>query len=172
MIPPRQACLQFHENLDRPIPKHDGTDCEVCKEFEALIAAVSKDAGVQRDEAVREAGESRERIGRLEARLNETLRQLEEKAFDVLQAEINEWQRKTFPESTKDTVLKHLTREVKELRDTHNPEEAADCVMLLIAFADKSGVCLLDLVRKKFEICKKRQWGEPDDQGVREHVRE
>lgn len=171
MITPRQACLEFHENLGRPIPKHDGENCSVCKEFEALIAAVSKDVGVQRDEAVREAGESRERIGRLEARLNETLHQLEEKAFDVLQAEINEWQRKTFPESTEDTVLEHLTREVKELCDTRDPVEAADSVMLLVAFADKRGLCLLDLVRKKFEINKKRKWGEPDAQGVREHIR-
>ncbi len=171
MITPRQACLEFHENLSRPIPKHNGKDCPVCKEFEALMNAASKDAVAQRDDAVREAGESREKISLLEARLNETLRQLQEKAFDVLQAEINVWQRKTFPESTKETVLKHLSREVKELCDHQNPEEAADCTMLLLAFSEKCGICLLDAVRAKFEICKKREWGEPDAEGVREHVR-
>lgn len=93
-------------------------------------------------------------------------------AFDNFQVEVNEWQRKTFPESTKATVLTHLYREAKELREKGTPDEAADVLLLLIAFADKAGFSLFDAARDKFEICKARKWGQPDAQGVREHVRD
>lgn len=92
--------------------------------------------------------------------------------FEAFQRKVNRWQAKTFPESTIKTVLKHLTREVRELRKTNDPEEAADCLMLLIAFCGKKGVSLFKEVQAKFRICKKRKWGEPDADGVREHVRD
>lgn len=92
--------------------------------------------------------------------------------LDDFQREVGEWQARTFPESTKATVLTHLRREVRELRESGNPEEIADCLLLLIAYSNKAGVSLMDLARRKFEVCKAREWGEPDAQGVREHVRD
>lgn len=92
--------------------------------------------------------------------------------FDDFQREVGEWQARTFPESTRGTVAAHLGREVEELRESGDPEEIADCLLLLIAYAGKAGVSLMDLARRKFEVCKARKWGEPDAQGVREHVRD
>lgn len=92
--------------------------------------------------------------------------------LDRFQKEVNEWQAVTFPESTKETVLTHLKREAAEISLSQDPMEAADIFLLLMAFLGKSGVLLSTVAREKFEICKKRKWGEPDSEGVREHVRE
>ena len=49
--------------------------------------------------------------------------------------------------------------------------EAADCLLLLMHHAHKSGYSLQRAARDKFEMLKTRTWGEPDEQGVVEHVR-
>lgn len=50
--------------------------------------------------------------------------------------------------------------------------EAADVFLLLLHFSHRSGFSLMDEARRKLEINKRRQWGEPDAEGVVEHVRE
>ena len=90
--------------------------------------------------------------------------------LDTLQHLIGHWQRNTFPSNTKDSVLVHLAKEVKELQEGHDPSEAADCLFMLIRHAELEGYSLEDELWKKFQINKKRKWGAPDKDGVIEHV--
>jgi len=87
------------------------------------------------------------------------------------QNEVGTWGDKTFPASTPDSIVAHLAREVGELADHHDSEEASDCLLLLLHHAHREGYDLLAEARIKFEINKKRQWGEPDENGIVEHVR-
>jgi hypothetical protein len=77
-----------------------------------------------------------------------------------------------FPGGTPDSVVAHLKKEVEELAESHNPEEAADCLLLLLHHAHRCGYDLMIEAFKKFEINKKRKWGEPDESDVVEHIRE
>lgn len=90
----------------------------------------------------------------------------------TFQREVGEWGDKTFPGSTPNSVVAHLIKEIIELSESHDPEEGADCLLLLLHHAHKYGYDLLTEARKKFEINKKRRWGEPNKDGVVEHIRE
>ena len=88
------------------------------------------------------------------------------------QIQVGEWGDRTFPNGTPESIVAHLKREVKELAESHVPEEAADCFLLLLHHAHRCGYDLMIEAFKKFEINKKRKWGEPDKEGVIEHGRE
>lgn len=99
----------------------------------------------------------------------------EKKAWDALQKELGDWCDKTFPNSTPETIMRHLKKEVKELWESNaadRPHETADCIMLLLHLAHKDKTSARDRIRDKFEICKKRKWGKPDKHGVIQHVKE
>lgn len=109
---------------------------------------------------------------------------IEKEALDGLQTEIGTWSDITFPNSTPDTIMRHLWKEMDELQRDHEgdnifpkgktglPHEVADCIMLLLHLAHKRGFSARDAIREKFEICKKRKWGPPDKDGVVQHVKE
>lgn len=88
-----------------------------------------------------------------------------------LQLVIGRWQDKTFPSNTKDSVLVHLAKEVKELQADHSPEEAADCLFFLIRHANLEGYSLEHALWEKFQINKKRKWNAPNKDGVIEHTK-
>lgn len=92
------------------------------------------------------------------------------KSLSDLQREIGQWQAETFPASTLSSTIKHLQKEVGELDRDRSPEEAADCVILLIEVANHMGICLQTEVEIKDAINRLRQWGEPDEHGVVEHI--
>ena len=79
------------------------------------------------------------------------------------QRQVGEWGERTFPEGTPDSVVAHLRREVKELAESHDPEEAADCFILLLQHAHLGGYDLIIEAFKKFNINKGRKWGKPED---------
>jgi hypothetical protein len=60
-----------------------------------------------------------------------------------LQQRINAWCQETFPEQTPETILAHLREEVVELKERGTAEEAADCLILLLAWSAQSNVPLL-----------------------------
>lgn len=98
--------------------------------------------------------------------------------MDSLQRRVNAWQNETFPHSTAVSTLRHFVKEARELFDPevgviadNYAEEAADCVMLLLAFAGKQGFDLIAEVEHKFAICQAREWQAPNADGVVEHVR-
>jgi NTP pyrophosphatase (non-canonical NTP hydrolase) len=100
---------------------------------------------------------------------------IEKEALDALQTEIGDWCDKTFPNSTQKTILLHFKAEAKELleaTDGETDQEIADCIMLLLHLAHKRRTSARDAIRDKFEICKKRKWGPPDENGVVRHVEE
>jgi NTP pyrophosphatase (non-canonical NTP hydrolase) len=94
---------------------------------------------------------------------------------DDLQARVNEWDDATFPHRTARSIVVHLRREVAELADELEQggaaTEAADCFLLLLDLAGFLGFSLHDAGEAKFAVCQTRQWGEPDSEGVAEHIR-
>ena len=102
---------------------------------------------------------------------------------------VADWAERTFPEATLETVLKHLRREEDELAEAVGEQvgpELADCWMILAhlhRLADRAaaylveraldeGLDLAEEVKGKMAVNRARRWGEPDADGVVEHVRE
>lgn len=101
--------------------------------------------------------------------------------------EIGQWSDTTFGDvSNGFSKVKHLEKEVFELADairysTENSPadvdlryEFADCFMLLFDAAKKCNFTvddIMDAMREKLEINRKRKWGDPNEHGVVEHIR-
>lgn len=94
-------------------------------------------------------------------------------ALDDLIDDIQDWQLKTFPQSTLESKFAHLEREIAELgKDLTSASEIADCLFLLIGLARTQGYDIQRILSDKFKINKSRQWGSPDADGVVEHIRD
>jgi hypothetical protein len=91
------------------------------------------------------------------------------KTLDEYQAEIGAWQDATFPNGTLAGAMAHFEEEVKEFTATGNAEEAADCLLLLIACANKLGFRLSDAIDAKMVINRKREW-DAGERGYRKHI--
>lgn len=100
------------------------------------------------------------------------------------QKEIGEWGDETFNSKRSDdlavnlyAIANHLKKEAQEVVDSAGcddyeliSEEISDCFLLLLHIAHNLEIDLLDCAREKMEINYKRTWGEPDKDGVIEHV--
>lgn len=106
--------------------------------------------------------------------------------FEILLTDVMNWQTETFEEATPLSKIRHLQKETEELADDlikssiHSPknvmlrQEYADNFLLLFGSAMSAGFTFEDIMnamREKLEICKKREWGKPDKDGVVEHIR-
>lgn len=89
--------------------------------------------------------------------------------MNCIQEEVAKWVDKVLPNATKEGIISHLKKEINELSESHSPEEAADCLILLLHHAHMVGYDLLDEASKKLEINKSRSWNKPDKNGVIEH---
>lgn len=99
-----------------------------------------------------------------------------ETAIQRLQNEQGLWSDATFGANREPSApLAHLVKELGELLDAPRDRmEYADCLMLLLDAYRKAGGTADDLVQacfQKLEINKQREWGEPDENGVVEHIR-
>jgi len=98
------------------------------------------------------------------------------KNLSVFQVVHGKWSDKTFGKRTTLGPLKHLEKEVQELLESPNDVmEYADCFMLLIDAARIAGISvdkLLNAVDEKFKINRNRKWGNPDEFGTVEHIRD
>jgi hypothetical protein len=93
---------------------------------------------------------------------------------------ITDWQRKTFPDGTALSQLRHLSDEVNECYAEvalGNREKAkvefADCFILLFGSASRFGLGyeeILDAIDDKMLINEARTWNKPDGNGVVKHV--
>ncbi|MCU0285251.1 MAG: DUF550 domain-containing protein [Acidobacteria bacterium] len=92
--------------------------------------------------------------------------------MEDFQKEVGDWVTATFQNATLNSIVTHLKREVLELANDHEPQEAADCLILLLHHAHIGGYNLLEEAKKKLQINKKRQWASPDKNGVVEHLKE
>lgn len=88
------------------------------------------------------------------------------------QREVAEWAAATFPRSDDHAKITHLKKEVAELGAHVCAEEAADCFLILLHIANAHDFDLAAAAREKFAALKTRAWGEPDADGVVEHVRD
>ena len=93
-----------------------------------------------------------------------------------LQIEVSRWGNEQFgvtdnPRST----IAHLVKEVQELADKpFDSMEYADCLTLLLHAAHRAGISIgtiIEVAWEKLDVNRHRDWGEPDENGVVEHVR-
>jgi len=73
-------------------------------------------------------------------------------SLPAFQMEVGQWQRETFPGSNPKSKVDHLRKEVEELAESYSPEEAADCLILLLGFADLNHFDLLNHAKRKMQI--------------------
>ena len=93
---------------------------------------------------------------------------------------IVEWQRKTFPDATAYSKIKHLEEEIEELlielafQGSGKNHEFADCFMLLFGAAATEGLSFKEIFKaidEKMTINLNRKWGKPDENGVVKHIK-
>jgi hypothetical protein len=93
--------------------------------------------------------------------------------------EVTDWQKSTFPTASVLSKMHHLEEEVHELiydlvtNNKNRRLEFADCFLLLFGAAKADGMeyeDILNCIIEKFEICKSRKWGKPDENRVVKHL--
>lgn len=96
-----------------------------------------------------------------------------------LQLATGTWADETFPQSSPDSIIAHFREEAHEFadgspdKDPGDPEEAADCLLLLLHHAHKCGYSLLDEAAKKFRKNRMRKWAtKPNAEGYFKHTQE
>ena len=106
-------------------------------------------------------------------------KRISEMSLTDIMAGVNEWQDKTFPNSTPLSCVSHLNKEVHELilevsrrRQSGIEEELADCAILIMGLAGRCGIDLQFAIHKKMTVNRLRKWGQSDANGVIEHVKQ
>lgn len=109
------------------------------------------------------------------------------KSFQGLMNWNFDFAKRKFPKHFNDPIppIHHLKEELKELiEELENAKyqtierigfEYADCLILLLGSAKRFGFTaneLLNYCFRKMEINEKRNWGEPDENGVYKHKKE
>lgn len=93
-----------------------------------------------------------------------------------LQDEVAVWANSIFGNSTLHAKMEHLRKETIEVEENpDNHHEWADVFLIFLHGLAAQGISMDDLykvTRIVFEIVKEREWGEPDEHGVVEHIRE
>ena len=119
--------------------------------------------------------------------------------LQILMNDISNWSNATFGDDRRNpAIIYHLKKEVDELIESLHKSNAlgcdnsigigefgrqidktkmeyADCFMLLLDSAHHFHLTaedLIDLTRKKLDINKSRKWGNPDHEGVIEHIKD
>jgi hypothetical protein len=85
--------------------------------------------------------------------------------------------RKFGTERTYVAPLHHLKLEVVEVMADGDMYEYADCLLLLMdsfrkRYPDQHSDILLKSCIEKISICEDRKWGDPDENGVFQHIKE
>lgn len=103
-----------------------------------------------------------------------------------LEKKIGQWAEDTFRQSTLLSIFNHAKRELTELETAianYNEmkdkqlalenirEEMADITLLMLHASYKLSFSLSEAVEDKFKVIQDREWNEPDDEGVCEHVK-
>jgi hypothetical protein len=93
-----------------------------------------------------------------------------------LQLELHRWADQQFGyERHPRGAIAHLVKEVQELAEApHDALEYVDCLTLLLDAASNAHISidnLLEIAWDKLDENRHREWGEPDEDGVVEHVR-
>lgn len=98
----------------------------------------------------------------------------------VFQEAWGEWADATFPNSTRESIASHFREEAREFAGgeiieagqvvemhgpSFDPEEAADCLLLLLHDAHKAGYNLMEVALQKAKVNIERDWDVDDDAG-------
>jgi hypothetical protein len=89
--------------------------------------------------------------------------------LDDLQHLHGRWAGATSPFQTPAGIVAQLRWEVEALAAGHDPEEAADCLLLLLGHAHARGYSLWDAALAKCAADRTRRRGAPDAEGVVRH---
>ena len=85
-----------------------------------------------------------------------------------------EWADVTFKGQSLKGVLAHLKKEIAEWKDApEDPEEFADCFSLMMrAWRLLGGTAdtAIETAYQKLDVCKGREYGEPDEDGSVQHI--
>jgi hypothetical protein len=92
--------------------------------------------------------------------------------LDDLQHLHGAWSAATFPRRTPGAIVARLREVAEALAAGHDPEEAADCLLLLLGHAHARGYSLWDAAVAKCAADRTRRRGAPDADGVVHHERE
>lgn len=110
---------------------------------------------------------------------------IDDKKLEEALVKVLEWSNETFPTADVRSVTSHLLEEMQELSVTPNdPGEMADVLMLIAhleqkldlvkrwvyKLAEHHGIDVVKAVLDKLEVCRKRTWGTPDENGVVRHL--
>jgi NTP pyrophosphatase (non-canonical NTP hydrolase) len=93
-------------------------------------------------------------------------------ALDSVLRDTVVWGCETFPDATPASCAAHLYKEARELKaNPTDAEEVADVLMLVAHLSHHAGIDMAEAVRAKLAVVRTREWGEPDADGVIEHIR-
>lgn len=103
-----------------------------------------------------------------------------EEPFGEIQRMTGSWSNHKFPQTDSVAVCKHLKREIDELTTAVADDaaisievEAADCLLILMHLAHKTGFNLLSAAIDKYVVNLGRTWAtEPDADGIYPHIKE
>jgi len=96
--------------------------------------------------------------------------------LDIIRARISEFSNVKFGQRPYTAPLHHMSKEVLEAIESGEAEEYADILLLLLdswskRFPGSSTDELLHAAESKIDILWTRKYGEPDENGVYEHIR-
>lgn len=95
--------------------------------------------------------------------------------------QISKWQTETFGQATAMSKINHLIEEICELQEDLRENklsktlEFADCFILLFGAAASDGMTYEDIcnaIEEKMSINRKRKWGNPQENGVVNHIKD
>jgi NTP pyrophosphatase (non-canonical NTP hydrolase) len=102
---------------------------------------------------------------------------MSEPTLSAIQADIKIWADECIPSRTPSGQMKHLERELNELKvewETQDldkaKEELADILIVALNLAGQMGFDMQYEVLRKMEINRKRTWSRPDSEGVIHHL--
>jgi hypothetical protein len=100
---------------------------------------------------------------------------LPQESIEAVWEEAVPWQNKTFPLSTVKSIAAHLLKEAEELvAEPEDEKEVVDILMLLGHWLHKmrERVRVVPAMRAKLQVNMARTWGEVNEEGFVEHIRE
>lgn len=100
------------------------------------------------------------------------------RTLQIILTDVAEFSDSTFGSGRPFTApLHHLKKEVDEVIESGAVDEYADCLLLLLDSYRKrhpelDADDLIEAAYQKLKVCRQRKWGNADENGVIEHIRD
>ena len=168
----KNIILILIDSPEQPLRKPKEVPVTVVQKLSDALEAADLEFGIAENGSIGLVRQVTEALAAGEASLQAKCTEIQR-----LQNEAGQWADETF-DTQKGPLpaLHHLKKEVDELiKDPNDHTEYADALMLLLNAYRRIGGTADQLVANTFSklaVCKKRKWGQPDANGVVEHVKE